>query len=126
MIDHRLVLDYHLPPGWMAPFVEGLAQGQTIARRCEDCARTSFPPLRSCPCGASAGAWVELDGTAQIIHRTDGQDGSFALVLFDGAATHSVVRLDNLAPDQNIGRLAKSTGPLPQIILGPELESSHP
>lgn len=117
MTPYRLILDYTLHPGWMAPFVEGLAQGQAMARRCDTCARVSFPPVKTCSCGSAQAVWQQLPGTAQIIARTSGSDGDFALVHFDGADTQSTVRLQDLPTEAAQGILAPSTGELPQMIL---------
>ena len=124
MITHQLNLTYSLSPGWMAAFVTGLREGKSIARRCDGCARVSFPPLRICECGVGAGIWIELAGTAKIIHRTDGQDGSFALVQFDGADTQSVVRLDHIGQGQDTGRIAANACGLPAMTLVPIQQSS--
>lgn len=117
MIPYRLELEYSLSPGWMAPFIDGLMANKAMARGCDRCLWVSFPPTRLCPCGREA-AWTRLDGTAQIRWRTDGADGSFALVQFDGATTQSVVRLQGVAPEATAGALAVCDT-LPQLILGP-------
>lgn len=119
MIVHSMTLEYTLPPGWMSPYVEALREGRAMARRCTDCAAVSFPPLRCCPCGCAKADWTDLPGTATITHRTDGTDGSFALVRFDGAETQAVVRLQDLPPTEASGRLRPLTHPLPALILYP-------
>lgn len=98
MTRYTLTLDYDLKAGWLAPFVEGLAQGQAVARACGGCKRVSFPPLRSCGvCGSQDGEWVNLSGRAQIQVRTQGADGDFALVKFEGACGFSAVALKDVS-----------------------------
>ncbi len=116
MIPHHFALDYTLYPGWMAPFVNGLQEGLAVARRCDACAKTTFPPQRICACGEAEGTWVTLEGTAQITFRTEGADGQFALAQFDGSDISAVVRLQNVTADQTRGTLYRSgTG----LLLGP-------
>jgi len=112
-----MTLDYTLNPGWMAPFVDGLKAGQAMARCCEGCHATSFPPLRSCECGAVDGSWVTLSGSADILYRTTGADGEFGLVHFDGATTKTTVRLVDMAADDTRGWLLASEGNLPALQL---------
>ena len=119
MIEHQLTLSYRLAPGWMAPFVEGLRQGHAMGRRCQACARVSFPPLRTCPCGGTEADWIRLSGAAKILFRTDGTDGAFGLVRFEGADTNAVCQLE-IGPDET-GQLRPSDGP-PQLRLGPKEE----
>ncbi len=119
MIPYRLSLDYTLHPGWLEPFVEGLRAGQAVARRCADCGRVSFPPVRICDCGSVDGEWVALSGRAIIRARTTGADGDFALVQFVGADTSAVVRLLDMPEGATEGQLAASDHDLPQLCLGP-------
>lgn len=119
MVPYTLSLDYTLHPGWMAPFVEGLQAGLAVARRCAACGQTAFPPQRLCACGEGDGVWMTLAGDANITFRTEGADGAFALVVFDGADTAAVVRLSGLAADQTRGTLQASVtgltlGPFPK------------
>lgn len=93
MTQYTLSLDYQLGPGWLQPYTDALAKGQALSWRCTDCERTSFPPVRTCSCGQTAGAWVTLSGQACVQHYTFGHDGAFALVRFDGADTSAVVKL---------------------------------
>lgn len=120
MTAFHLSLDYTLQPGWMAPFIEGLREGRVVARACTACARVSFPPLKSCPCGCRDGTWHTLSGHAGIKARTIGSDGDFALVRFDGASGLATLRLANLPPEATRGTLAPAMDALPQLILGPE------
>lgn len=120
MIAHRLTLDYTLAAGWMAPFVEGVQTGQAVARTCAGCDGVSFPPVRVCGCGSADSAWTTLSGLARIVWRTDGADGSFALVQFEGATGQSVVRLSEMDEGETEGRLVISMGDLPQLVVGPK------
>ena len=117
MIDYTLGLDYQLAAGWMAPFVRGLLDGQAIARRCIACGNTSYPPVRVCECGEVDGEWIQLPGSARLVHRTVGADGDFGLVCFDGANTQTVVSLVGFSESQSIGKLHKPTKPHPALIL---------
>ena len=124
MISHRLTLDYSLSPGWMTPFVDGLYKGKAVAARCSACSKVSFPPLRCCDCGSTQYDWVELEEKADIVYRTDGADGSFALVQFAGADTHSVVKISGIPAGETAGRLLACGEGLPSIALGPDHEGS--
>lgn len=117
MISHHLSLDYALNPGWMAPYVDGLSVGTALARRCQNCAATSFPPLRVCTCGCLEGNWVDLPGTARILFRTTGLDGDFGLVQFDGVTTKTTLRLHAIPATQTQGVIAASAGSLPVLYL---------
>ena len=117
MISHHLALEYNLASGWMTPFVEGLRTGVATGRHCSDCAKVSFPPVRICPCGSTNGTWVALSGQAEIIWRTDGSDGSFALARFEGANTLSSVKLIDVDDDTTDGQLIASEGDLPMLLL---------
>ena len=119
MIQHDLHLRYNLAPGWLEPYVQGLQNGDAIASSCTNCSHTAFPPQLTCGCGASDRRWVKLDGYADIIHKTEGPDGSFALVRFKGADTATVVRLENLPVQDLHGQITKSANQLPQLVLGP-------
>lgn len=116
MIPHHLALDYTLHPGWMAPFVDGLQKGLAMARRCDACATTTFPPQRICDCGGTQASWITLNGHAAITFRTAGADGPFALARFDGADTSAVVRLHDLPLNETRGTLHTSGTAL---VLGP-------
>lgn len=116
MISHQLSLDYTLAPGWMSPFIDGLLDGRAVASKCSACARVSFPPQRTCVCGARESVWIKLSGKAEIVFRTTGADGDFALVQFEGADTKTVARLDGFGAARS-GQIAAPEGDLPQIIL---------
>lgn len=117
MIEKSLTLEYRLPAGWLKPWVDGLLAGRAIGRSCTGCKNVSFAPVRVCECGSTNGSWIELPGTASIVHRTDGLDGSFALAKFDGAQTNCVVRLNNFPTDATRGRLAAADAGVPAIVL---------
>jgi len=124
-IDYRLTLDYQLQTGWLEPFIHGLIQGNAVARRCSACKKITFPPIRVCACHHAQGDWVELSGKAEIAYRSEGADGSFALVQFEGADTKTVVRLKANA----VGYLQNSPASgnevsmqrqeLPELVLAP-------
>lgn len=117
MIAHELTLDYNLAPGWLAPFVDGLRAGKAMGRRCETCADVSFPPLRKCSCGGRTRDWVRLPGSAHVELRTEGADGAFGLVQFDGAQTRATVALVDFGPEDVIGYLLASDDGLPALRL---------
>lgn len=119
MINHTLTLDYRLAPGWLAPFIQGVLEGRVIARQCDGCKHTSFPPERVCGCGRTDARWIQLSGRADLIHRTHGSDGDFALARFEGAHTHTVVKLSGFKPSQNTGELRELTQSPPALILHP-------
>jgi len=123
MINHRLTIDYTLSAGWLAPWVEALSKGNALARHCSGCGRNSFAPERVCPCGETCGDWLLLSGKAVIENRTDGVDGSFALVRFKGADTCVVVALEGIAEGQTTGQLVRAEGALPRMVLGPAEEN---
>jgi len=104
-IDYTLTLDYKLQAGWLVPFIQGLQCGIARARRCDACKHTSFPPLRVCQCNHTNGTWVNLQGEANIVHRCDGLEGSFALVQFIGADTQTVVKLEGMKDTDQTGYL---------------------
>ena len=115
-MEHRLVLDYRLSAGRLAPWLDGLRAGQAVGLSCDTCGRVSFPPQRRCACGAVAEAWVTLPGTGTVVRRTDGPERSFALVQFDGAAALTTVRLANPGAAGAKGRLtAVPDGPPAQL-----------
>jgi len=125
-VAHTLTLEYQLHAGWIAPFIHGLQQGIPVARRCTDCAKVSFPPVRVCSCNCPHGEWTELSGSAEIVHRTEGTDGSFALVQFRGVDTQSVVRLDNVNSTTTTVQLRACTTDQPALIVQPrELTNSN-
>ena len=115
-MQHRLVLDYTLSAGRLAPWLDGLRAGTAVGLSCDECGRVSFPPQRRCSCGAVAETWVNLPGTGTMVWRTDGPAESFALVRFDGVAALTVVRLQDAAARGDRGRLvAVPEGPPAQV-----------
>jgi uncharacterized OB-fold protein len=124
-LDLRLRFSH--PLGSLRPYFEALEQGRALGVRCEACARTWFPPRRTC-CGRSvADNWTELAGAGTVLSITSGErslpftDGrepmSLALVAMDGA--------DNAA----LGWIASdgSTGPGSRVRLAAAAENSvHP
>lgn len=119
MIDLTLTFDYQLPPGWIAPWVEGVLHGKAIARTCAACGRVSFVPQRTCDCGETGGTWITLPGTATILNMTDGADGCFGLVRFDRADTNCVARLSGFTIPSKRGQIIQPEGDLPTIIVVP-------
>lgn len=117
MIRREVLLSYELAPGWLAPHVEGLVRGHAVARDCGSCGRVSFPPERHCGCAAPAPRWVTLGGRAEVVFRTDGLDGSFALVRFAGANTMSVVRLVQNGAEGPVGTLVAPADGQPALLL---------
>jgi hypothetical protein len=107
-----LTLDCEMAEGWLAPFVDGLRQGQALASVCGSCGGASFPPRRACPCGGRATAWATLPGTAEVVLRSAGADGDFALVRLDGAITATVARVSGTGPL----RLCAATGDRPALV----------
>ena len=124
MIEHRLTLSYRLGAGWLTPWVEALGIGKALGYRCAECRKTSFPPERCCSCGCTEGAWEPLSGEAEIVERTDGPEGSFGLVRFDGAQTHSSARLDGVAMAARRARLKPVGEGLPAIVLTTDTEAT--
>ena len=99
-MKRRLLLEHTIGDLSIAPYLEGLRTGLAIAKHCSGCRRTTFPPEHSCPGdlatdGASESSWTELSGRAHLELRTDGPDGCFALVRFEGADNRAVCRIAN-------------------------------
>lgn len=120
-MKHRVTLDYSLAKGWLAPWVDGLREGRAVASQCSACGTARFPPLRICPdCRVLSETWVALPGTAEILWRTNGADGDFALAHFAGTEGAAVVRAELLREGAKHGRLrACSEGP-PILQLEPD------
>lgn len=125
MIKYQLQLDYALAPGWLKPWAAGLLGGEAVARKCGDCGRVSFIPLRICDCGGADGSWITLSGGATILNITRGSDGCFGLVCLDGSDTSCVARLSGFDPDARRGpgarrgQIARPDGDLPAVIINP-------
>ena len=126
MIRRDVSLGYDLAPGWLAPHVEGLLQGRAVAYGCKFCGKASFPPVRVCGCAQPAPHWVTLEGRAEVIFRTEGLDGKFALVRFFGASTMTVVRLEHSGLQGRFGTLVAPTDGQPALILALNREGPRP
>lgn len=114
-----LTLPYDLAEGWYAPYLRGLRRGLAVAAGCGACGAVSFPPLRVCSCGGVARDWLTLPGSATVIFRTDGADGAFGLVRFDGADSRAVVGLRGIGPGVTRGRLIAADVDRPAALIGP-------
>ena len=125
-MHHRLVLDYTVTPGRLAPWLDGLRSGTAVGLTCQSCDWVSFPPQRRCPCGAVADTWVTLPGTGTIVHRADGPEDTFALVRFDGVATLSTVRLQNPTARGTHGRLVATPDGPPAQVFAVTPQEPHP
>lgn len=130
-MKHRLTLDYSLGRGFLASYLDALADGVALAGFCSQCGRTSFPPERRCRCekigtsGAAPGH-KELSGHAHIVFRTDGPAGHFALVQFDGADNQTVCRIANPNMSSDTVKLMASDDGKPGIVVqmtGDKIES---
>ncbi len=117
MIPLDLTLNYTLQPGWLGPFVDALQQGRALAHECLGCGSVSFPPLKVCDCGSDRQRWTELSGRATVRFFSDGTDGRFGLVRFDGAATDTVARLDGISAAGRRGALVAAGANYPAIVL---------
>lgn len=120
----RLSLEYDLAEGWLSPYIAGLRDGRAVAACCVACEAVSFPPLRVCACGGRQSTWVTLEGTAKVIWRATGADGDFALVRFDGAATASVARVQNMAPNEAAGRIVPAATERPGLAIASDRRRS--
>jgi hypothetical protein len=99
-MKHQLKLNYSIPVGDLNPYFDALRDGKALASECNRCGKVAFPARIRCgACGDNNTTWKPLTGSAQILFRTDGGSGSFAIVKFDGADTCSTVALKN--PDRN-------------------------
>jgi uncharacterized OB-fold protein len=117
-VKHQLVLDYTVPVGDLAPYFEALHAGVALASKCNSCGAVAFPARTRCGvCVGSEMTWKELDGTAQIMFRTNTPSESFALVKFAGADTSSTVRLRNPEITTPSGTLVAPDGDRPALWL---------
>ena len=116
-----LNLSYALGEGNFAHFLDALRVGVARASKCSVSGKIAFPPNPQLHRRRAADdqdlEWVDLDGHAVIIARTDGPEGSYALARFGGADNCAVCRILN--PDQRglIGRICKSDRERPEIVL---------
>lgn len=103
-----LGLRFSHPLGGMRPYFEALEQGRALGVCCEACARTWFPPRRTC-CGHSvANNWRELAGEGAVLAITSGERSLpftderkpmiLALVALDGADNAALGWMANDAP----------------------------
>ena len=95
-MKYQVILDYTIASGDLTPYFNALLAGRALASTCTSCRHVAFPARTTCQrCAGREFDWTELQGTASVLFRTDGQAGSFALVRFDGADTNSTVALGN-------------------------------
>jgi len=90
-----LGLRFNHPLGSLRQYFDALEQGRALGVRCESCARTWFPPRRTCCDHSVAGNWTELAGDGTVLSITFGERSvpftderepmSLALVALDGA-----------------------------------------
>lgn len=131
-MKHRLTLDYSLGRGGLAPYLDAIAGGVALAGVCSLCGRTTFPPERRCRCEQYGDADAtpghkQLSGHAQIVFRTDGPAGHFALVRFEGADNQTVCRIANPDVSSNTAKLAACDEGKPGIVVqmaGDKIESN--
>jgi uncharacterized OB-fold protein len=120
-MKRTLSLDYALGDGWLAPWLDGLRKGRAIASTCSTCGLARFPPLRTCPdCRTSSDGWITLSGGATILFRTQGADGDFAMVRFDGASGAAIARAELLPSEAGRAVLARCADDPPFLSLDPE------
>lgn len=117
-MKYRLDLDYSIPLGDLAPYFDALARGEALASICNKCGVVAFPARAACADCPDAGiGWQRLEGTAQLMFRTQGQAGDFALVRFTGASTNSTVGLINPEQKSSVGKLVASPKDAPGLWL---------
>lgn len=120
-MKHRIILDYDLGEGWLAPWINGLRNGRAVASQCQGCNTARFPPLRVCTtCRTPSENWVELSGRANVLIRSSGCDGDFALVHFEGAKGAAVVRAEQLSDTAAHGHLSACPEGPPILQLEPD------
>jgi len=118
-MKYRMVLDYTIPEGTLAPYFDALRRGEAAASRCRACGHVAYPARILCArCGANGPDWTTLRGTARVVHRTGrGDDAGFALVRFDGADTLATVALHDPASRAATGTLLPADGERPGLRL---------
>ena len=92
----------------MTRWVIGLSEGKAIALKCSQCEKSSFPQQRICDCRSSKNEWIELSGKANILVKTSGVDGDFAIAKFEGSDNSAVVRLKGFKKDEMNGNISSS------------------
>lgn len=130
-MKHRVSLDYALGEGELADYLDGLRNGKAIASHCRKGGRTCFPPEQSFRGRQSDGEDNSLEnrplsGRAEILVRTDGPGGAFALARFDGADNMAVCRLANPSAVGRRAQLCAVDDELPGLVLeivGEDVES---
>ncbi len=120
-------LDYQIHAGWLRPYLDGLTTGKTIAWRCQNCDRTTFPPRRRCACGAVEGQWVTLAGTGRVVAVTSGRAQTpftaaargdlCALVTVDGACNVAFGQVDAGNGDAARGMAVRLTATASPILV---------
>ena len=103
----------------MTRWVSGLSEGKAIALKCSQCEKSSFPPQRICDCSSSKNEWIELSGNANILVKTSGVDGDFAIAKFEGSHTSAVVRLKGFNKDEMNGKISSCDPSQPSLNLIP-------
>lgn len=107
LLGNRIAIDLHLrythPLGALAPYFDGLREGQARASRCPVCRHTCFPPRLLCAHDRHQTEWTTLNGAGCIISVTSGISRlplsdtkaayCFALVAVDGADNAAFARV---------------------------------
>ena len=103
----------------MTRWVIGLSEGKAIALKCIQCEKSSFPPQRICECSSSKNEWIELSGKANILVKTSGVDGDFAIAKFEGSDSSAVVSLKGFKKDEMNGKISSFDPSQPSLNLIP-------
>ena len=120
-MKRNVSLDYALGEGWLSPWLDGLRVGKAVASTCSTCGDAHFPPLRTCPtCRTRSDGWRTLGGGATVLYRTEGTDGDFAMVRFDGASGAAIAHADGLPEGATRVLLAACPDDPPRISLNSE------
>ena len=119
IIKQKLDLNYTLSFGKMTRWVIGLSEGKAIALKCSQCEKSSFPPQRICDCRSSKNEWIELSGKANILVKTSGVDGDFAIAQFEGSDNSAVVSLKGFKKDEMNGQISSCDPSQPSLNLIP-------
>ena len=119
IIKQKLDLNYTLSFGKMTRWVIGLSEGKAIALKCSQCEKSSFPPQRICDCRSSKNEWIELNGKANILVKTSGVDGDFAIAKFEGSDNSAVVRLKGFKINEINGKISSCNLSQPSLNLMP-------
>ena len=103
----------------MTQWISALSEGKAIALKCSQCEKSSFPPQRICDCSSSKNEWIELSGKANILVKTFGVDGDFAIAKFEGSDNSAVVRLKDFKNDEMNGKISSCDPSQPSLNLIP-------